>query len=300
MRYSFWPVASQSWPDILSLSLKAEALGWDGVWVADHFMPNQVDVDGPVHEAMAMVSALGALVPRVRIGPLVLGNTYRHPAVLANAAVTADHISGGRLILGLGAGWQENEHVAYGLPYYTVGERLKRLDEACVVIRSLMAERRTDLDGRFYHLAAAPLEPKPVNKKIPIMIGGAGEKVTLRIVATHADEWNCWATVDTFKHKSAVLDQHCERLERDPATIARSSAALVYLSDDPAVVRRIREEPQPRQSIAGNAEQLREIIAEYEAAGLDELIVPDFHMTSGCGAEKTEFMQRFIEEVAQR
>lgn len=298
MRFSFWPVASQSWQDILALSQHAEKTGWDGVWVADHFMPNQADVSGPTHEVWSMVAALSALVPRIRIGPLVLGNTYRHPAVVANMAATTDHISGGRLVLGLGAGWQENEHDAYGLEFYTVGGRLRRFDEACGIIRSLLGEHRTTLDGKFYQLKDAPMEPKPPNGKIPIMIGGGGEKVTLRIVATHADEWNTWANLDTFKHKSGVLDRHCADQNRDPATIDRSVAALVHLSDDQKLVRSIRDNPQPRQSIAGNVAQLVDVIGEYAQAGLDELIVPDFHLPQGCTQSKLDFMDRLIEDVA--
>ena len=138
---------------------------------------------------------MAAAVPRLRLGPLVLGNTYRHPAVLAKMAATVDHISGGRLVLGLGAGWQENEHLAFGLEYSTVGGRLRRLEEACRVIRSMFDNRRSTIDGKFYQVTEAPLEPKPVQARLPLMIGGGGEKVTLRIVAQHADEWNTWGDV---------------------------------------------------------------------------------------------------------
>lgn len=298
MRISFWPQATQSWNDILTLCQHAERSGWDGIWVADHFMPNLADNSGPMHEVWSLLSALAALVPRVRVGPLVLGNTYRHPAVVANMAASLDHVCNGRLVLGLGAGWQENEHAAYGLPFYTVGERLRRLDEACHVIRSLISEPRTSLDGRYYTLHDAPLEPKPVNGRIPILIGGGGEKVTLRIVASHADEWNIWATLDTYRHKAGVLAGHCERQGRDPASIERSVCALVTLSDDAEAVRRVREEPQARQSVAGNVEQMREVLSAYAEAGVDEFIVPDFNLPRGAPAEKIEWMDRFIEEVA--
>jgi alkanesulfonate monooxygenase SsuD/methylene tetrahydromethanopterin reductase-like flavin-dependent oxidoreductase (luciferase family) len=242
------------------------------------------------------VAGLAACVPRIRIGPLVAGNTYRHPAVVANMAATIDHMSGGRLVLGLGAGWQENEHRAYGLEYYTVGERLRRLEEACQVIKALFNEPRANFQGRFYRLEDAPMEPKPVQKPLPLMIGGGGEKVTLRITARYADEWNVWGDVDRLRQKMGVLDGHCENVGRDPRAIQRSAAVLVYLSDDPAVVKRIREEPQARPSIAGNSAELADIVAEYARAGVDELIVPDFHMEPGTA--KTEFLDRFIEEVA--
>jgi F420-dependent oxidoreductase-like protein len=296
MRFSFWPIARQPWTDVLTLARHVERTGWDGIWYADHFMPNTEDAQDPCHEVWTTVAGLAVSVPRLRIGPLVSGNTYRHPAVVANMAATIDHMSGGRLVLGMGAGWQENEHRAYGLEYYTVGERLRRLEEACQVIKALFSEHRANFQGRYYRLEDAPLEPKPVQTPLPLMIGGGGEKVTLRIAARYADEWNVWGDVDRLRQKMRVLDGHCESLGRDPHSIQRSAAVLVYLSDDPALVRRIREEPQARPSIAGNPAQLADIVAAYAQAGVDELIVPDFHMQPGTA--KTDFLDRFIEEVA--
>lgn len=300
MRFSFWPNASQTWTDILKLSQYAEAVGFDGLWVADHFMPNTEDRVGPTHEVWTLVSALGALVPRVRIGPLVLGNTYRHPAVVANMAASADHVTDGRLVLGIGAGWQENEHTAYGLDYFTVGGRLRRFEEACAVIRGLLREQRSTFDGRFYQLSDAPLEPKPLQSHLPIMIGGGGEKVTLKIVAKYADEWNIWGSVDTFRHKNSILNQHMETLGRAASDVGRSVAALVHLSDDAALIKKINDEPQPRATIAGDANQLVDIVGAYQDLGLTELIVPDFHFGTGATREKMDFMARFIEEVARK
>jgi len=123
MRFSVWPGSANTWEDTLNVAKHAEATGWDGVWFADHFMPNQADTSGPTAEAWTTIAALSALVPRVRIGTLVTGNTYRHPAVLAKMAAQCDVISGGRIVLGLGSGWQENEHAAYGLEFSTVPGR---------------------------------------------------------------------------------------------------------------------------------------------------------------------------------
>ena len=156
MHFSVWPNASQSWSEIVAMARHAEQTGWDGVWIADHFMPNGDDVSGPVHEGWALISGLAAVVPRVRIGALVSGNTYRHPAVLAKTAVTADHISGGRVVLGLGAGWQENEHRHYGIPLGTAGERLGRLEEACQVVKGLLRQDRTTIEGRYYVYVPRP------------------------------------------------------------------------------------------------------------------------------------------------
>jgi len=296
MRFSFWPIARQSWQDVLALARHVERTGWDGIWYADHFMPNTPGANDPCHEVWTTVAGLASCVPRIRIGPLVIGNTYRHPAVVANMAATVDHMSGGRLVLGMGAGWQENEHRAYGLEFYTVGERLRRLEEACQVIKALFTEHRVSFEGRYYRLEDAPLEPKPIQDPLPLMIGGGGEKVTLRIAARYADEWNVWGDVDRLRQKMRVLDGHCEAIGREPDAIERSAAILVYLSDDRALVKRIREEPQARPSIAGNPAELADIVAEYAQAGVDELIVPDFHMEPGTA--KTDFLDRFIEEVA--
>ena len=296
MRFSFWPVNGQSWDTVLTLAQHVERTGWDGIWYADHFMPNTQSAQGPAQEVWSILSALAVAVPRLRIGPLVLGNTYRHPAVVAKMAATLDHISGGRLVLGMGAGWQENEHSKYAMPYHTVGKRLRMLDEACQVIKALFNEERANFAGRYYQLVDAPLDPKPLQKTLPLMIGGAGEKVTLRIVAQLADEWNVWGDVERLRQKMTILDQHCEQQQRDPASIQRSAAVLVFLSDDPKLVKRLREEPQPRPTIAGNAAQLADIIADYAAAGVQELIVPDFHLPHG--TEKIDFLDQFIEQVA--
>ena len=150
MRFSVWPTANQAFDEVLSCARHAEATGWDGFWFADHFMPMSSETDEPTLECWAVVAAIAALVPRLRLGTLVCGNTYRHPAVLAKQASTVDALSGGRFVLGMGAGWQENEHVAYGIPFYTVAERGKRLEEACRVITSLFREHRVDFDGAYY------------------------------------------------------------------------------------------------------------------------------------------------------
>ena len=216
MRFSYWPSPTQPWSEVLHLAQHVERKGYYGVWYADHFMPNEGDVSTPWNESWTMIAALAAAVPRLRVGPLVSGNTYRHPAVLAKMAATIDHVSGGRVVLGLGAGWQENEHRAYGIEFSTVGGRLARLDEACQVIKGLFTQPRTTFQGKYYQLTDAPLEPKPAQQPLPLLVGGGGEKVTLRIAAKYADEWNVWGDPATLRHKMEVLDRHCESLGRDP------------------------------------------------------------------------------------
>ncbi len=295
MRFSFWPGPTQPWTEILSLARHVESKGWDGLWFADHFMPDGEDTSAPWSEAWTTIAALAAAVPRLRLGPLVTGNTYRHPAVLAKMAATVDHISGGRLVLGLGAGWQENEHRAYGIAFHTLGGRMRRFEEACRVIKALFSADSTTLEGEYYRLVDAPLEPKPVQSPLPLLIGGGGEKVTLRIAAQYADEWNVWGNVSTLQHKMAILDRHCEAVDRDPAEIQRSAVALLVLSDDEQLLAKMRARTE-RPMIVGNVEELREIVRAYSEAGVDELIIPDFNL--GPRERKISVLDRFIDEVA--
>lgn len=296
MRFSIWPRLSQPWDDVLDACRHAEASGWDGAWVADHFMPNAAEVDDPVDECWTTLAALAASVPRIRLGALVSGNTYRHPAVLANMAATTDRISGGRLVLGLGAGWQVNEHEAYGIPLPPVPERLARLEEACQVVTGLLRQRRTTIEGTHYQLRDAPLEPKPLQSPLPLLIGGGGEKVTLRIAARYADEWNTWGLPDLLRHKMAVLDRHCEEQGRDPATISRSAQAILVMSDDADVLARARAASSPMPMLVGTPSEVRDVVAAYAEAGVDELIVPD--RTLGSPERRREAMDRFLAEVA--
>lgn len=297
MRFSFWPAPSQPFNDVLELARHVESTGWDGLWYADHFMPNAEDTSTPWPEAWITLAAL-AQVPRLRLGTLVTGNTYRHPAVLAKMAATLDHISDGRVVLGIGSGWQENEHKQYGIPFYTVSERLKRLDEACQVIKSLFSETKSNFNGKYYQLADASLEPKPVQSPLPLLIGGGGEQVTLKITAKYADEWNVWGTVETLRHKMAVLDQHCADIGRDPKSIKRTAVALLFMSEDNGFLEKMRSAELQQAAIIGTPAEVKEIVADYAAAGVDELIVPDF--TLGPREQKIATLDTFITEVAGR
>ncbi len=298
MKFSFWPNPAQKYEEVLELAKHVEQTGWDGFWYADHFMPNAPDTSTPWPEAWTTLTAVGATVPRIRVGTLVSGNTYRHPAVLAKMVATLDHITGGRVVLGLGSGWQENEHDHYGIPFYTTRERLDRLDEACQIIKSLYTNTKTDFDGRFYQLKDASLEPKPVQHPLPLLIGGGGEKRTLRITAEHANEWNVWGDVAILRQKMEVLDQHCADVGRDPKEIQRTAVALLFMSEDNAFLEQMRNAELQQPALIGTVEEIREIVEEYEAIGVDELIVPDF--TLGEHRKKVETLDRFIKEVAGR
>jgi F420-dependent oxidoreductase-like protein len=297
LRLSIWPNASQSWDDVLATARHAEDTGWDGVWVADHFMPSIGDDGGPTNEVWAFLAGLAVTTERVRIGSLVCGNTYRHPAVLANQAASVDVMSGGRLVLGLGAGWQENEHRAYGITLPPVKERLDRFEEACQVVRYLTTQERTTLDGSHYQLEQAPLNPKPAQERLPLLVGGGGEKRTMRIAAAYADEWNVWGTPGTLRHKCAVLDRHCDDIGRDPESIRRSCQALVFLSDDESFLENMRQAQLPMAAMIGTPSQVTDIIGEYVEAGVAELIVPDFTLPP-VGEQRWEVMGR-LQEAAK-
>ena len=298
MHFSFWPNPAQDFETVAGLCAHAEATGWDGIWYADHFMPNAEDTSAPWPECWTTLTALALRVPRGRLGTLVIGNTYRHPAVLAKMAVTLDHLSGGRLVLGLGAGWQENEHRQYGIPFYTVRERLERLDEACEMITGLLRNEKTSFRGRHYTLDDASLEPKALQEPLPLLVGGGGEKVTLRIAAKWAHEWNVWGTPETLAHKIGVLGEHCRALGRDPSTIRKSAQALLFMSDDEAWLEQMRARPMQMATMIGTPAELRDVVAAYADAGVDELIIPDF--TLGAGDAKRAAMDRFLKEVAGR
>ncbi|MDZ7733724.1 MAG: TIGR03560 family F420-dependent LLM class oxidoreductase [Acidimicrobiia bacterium] len=226
MRFSYWANSEQPWASILETAQHVEAAGWDGIYVADHFMSGFGDETAPHLECWSMLAGLAAAVPRLRLGPLVTSNTYRHPAVLANIASTVDAISGGRVVLGLGAGWQENEHRAYGIDLPPVGERFDRLEEACEIVTRLLRDERTTFEGEHYTLRDAPLAPKPTD--MPLLIGGGGEKRTLRIAARYADEWNvweaptCWPTRDPCWRSGAT--RSAATPPRSPTPPRRSSS----------------------------------------------------------------------------
>jgi F420-dependent oxidoreductase-like protein len=229
---------------ILKVWREADALpAFEHAWLFDHFAPIGGELDGPCMDGWTLLSALAVQTSRIHVGHMVLGNTYRHPAVLAHMAATLDVISNGRFDLGLGAGWNEYEHTSMGIPLYTPGERIRRLGEACELIKLLWTEHLANFDGRYYQLAEARCNPKPVQKPYPsFVLGGSGEQLTLRVVARHANVWNfVGGPVDTFKHKVDILRQHCAEVGRDSAEIELSIQAMVDYDDLPGTARRIQE-----------------------------------------------------------
>ena len=307
MRFGvFTSMGFQTWSGLLDLWRHLERTGWDIACVTDHFMPNTKEREGAMLESWSSLSALAALVPRMRVGTIVLGNTYRHPSLVAKMAAQVDIISEGRLLLGMGSGWQENEHEAYGIPFYTMRERLERLDEACQVMRSLWTESRSTFKGRFYQLSDAPLEPKPMQTPHPeLMIGGGGEKITLRIVAKHADRWNIWGGPKTAARKGAILDDHCAAVGRDPKTVKRAANMALMITDKKSDIDALAESigkrmgvhvADPRDTcLAGTPEQIGDQLRELQAAGVDMVFVPSMLRPL---PELRPDLDRFIAEIA--
>jgi F420-dependent oxidoreductase-like protein len=233
---------------------------FDAGWTYDHFYPmaggrTVGDVAGgePVYEGWTMLAAMSQVVARLRFGVLVTANTFRHPAVLANMAATLDVISGGRLEIGLGAGWAEQEHVAYDIDLPPPKERFDRLEETCEILHLLLTREVTDFDGPFHRLRAARCDPKPIQRpRPPIVVGGVGEKRTLRIAARWADQWNLpGGDPDLLRRKIAVLHRHCADVGRDPADIEVSV--------------KVRADTNPGA--------LADLIAGHHAAGAGHVIV---------------------------
>jgi F420-dependent oxidoreductase-like protein len=302
MRFSIWPSPDWSWDEIHGVAVHCEQAGWDGVYFADHFMPNgpgPAPLDGNVMECWSVIAALAATVPRIRLAPLVTSVTYRHPAVLANIAASVDHVSEGRLTLGIGAGWQENEHAAYGLALGTIRERMDRFEEAVQILRGLLSQPRTTFAGQYFQVADAPNQPAPVQGRLPLLIGGGGERRTLRIAAQYADHWNSWTTPEVLAHKVSVLRAHCEQVGRDPDQIHVSTQAVLYLSTDEAWLREKRQArpAQPGQPvIVGTPAEVADILGRYQEAGAGEFIIPARPIGSVAHARET--CDLFMAEVA--
>jgi F420-dependent oxidoreductase-like protein len=272
-------------PSYVELWRTAEELGLDWASVFDHFMPIQADPTGPCFEGLALLAAMAAHTERLRCGIIVVGVTYRSPAVLANVAATIDHISGGRLEFGLGGAWYELEHAQYGIPFPPIGQRLAMMGEAAVILKSLWTESRTTFSGRHYQLQDAMCEPKPLQTpRIPLWIGGAGERVTLRHVAAQADGWNTFLMpLDEFDHKLSVLDAHCDDVGRARSEIRVQLVVQAVLGADE---REVSDQLQARadglgvdadalgaQVLAMTPEQLTEHLRGYVDRGVGDFLL---------------------------
>jgi F420-dependent oxidoreductase-like protein len=213
------------WPELVERVQLAEQAGFDGAWVFDHFTPLYGDPRGPCFEGWTLLAGLAARSSRIRLGVLVTGVTYRNPSILATEAVTVDHISNGRLEIGMGAAWHQPEHEQLGIPFPPLKERAERLEEAIQVIRLLMTKDGARFAGRHYQLEDAGYHPRPIQKPHPpIWVGASGEQLMLPIVARQADAWHAFGSQEAMAAKSRRLDQLAEKAGRDPTTILRSAS----------------------------------------------------------------------------
>lgn len=275
MKFSMWIPSEYEWSEVADLAQLADAGDWDTVWFADHYMPNTGDlsiIDGDIYEAWSILPAIAAITSRVRIGPLVSPTSIHHPALLAKRAATIDRISNGRFVLGLGAGWQINEHNAYGFDLEAPGPRVSRFEEAIEIVRSLLDNERTTFDGAFYSFADAPAQPRPVQDQLPIVVGTASPRM-LRATARFAQEWNTWGEPSLAAEKMQLFHRACDQVGTDPQSMRKSVQALVFMSENPETLAKYREIAEPGRAIVGTPAELVEQIGQYQADGFDEFIL---------------------------
>jgi alkanesulfonate monooxygenase SsuD/methylene tetrahydromethanopterin reductase-like flavin-dependent oxidoreductase (luciferase family) len=270
------------WPAFLESGLRAERLGYHSLWTWDHLYPIVGSSDGPIFEGWLTLAAWAQATDRVRIGLMVGANTFREPALTAKMATTLDHISNGRAILGIGAAWFEEEHVAFGLPYGEgAPERLRWLAEALPVMRGMIRGEKPSAAGRRYHARAVRNDPPPVQKHLPLLVGGGGEQVTLKLVARFADANNVGGGIANVRRKEEILLRHCEAVGRDPKEIERTAGlGVVVIRDSREEARRVsdaiferngRAQPWENQP-AGTPEDVAAYLAPYLELGYRHLI----------------------------
>jgi len=248
---AFW-VNRTTWPEVLDAALAVERAGWDSIWIDDHLLVDEGgDTDAKL-EGWAILAALATTTTRTRLGVLVAANTFRNPGLTAKLATTLDHLSGGRAVLGLGGGWFEREHAAYGIDFGGgFGERLDRLDEATGLITRLLDGERVTHTGRFYTLRDALVAPRPVQARLPILVGGSGPTRTLRTTARYADLWNGFGEPDRIAEVSAVLEQRCAEIGRPFEAIERTVTANVVIRDTEEYARGAWEATAVRHGLVG-------------------------------------------------
>ncbi len=285
---AFW-INRTSWPDLRDACFAVERAGWDTLWIDDHLLADEGDWTDAKLEGWATLAALAALTHRVRLGLLVGANTFRSPGLTAKLAATLDHMSDGRAILGLGGGWFEREHDAFGLDFGSgFGDRLDRLEEAVILIRRLLDGERVTHDGRYYTMRDAVCAPRPVQPRLPIMIGGSGPTKTLRTTARHADLWNGFGTPDRIATTSDLLRERCDEVGRAFEAIDRTVTVHAVIRDDPiaaadawdetahahGIVGRIGADGGERGlSVGGPPGDVAAFIDGYGAIGVQEVIV---------------------------
>ena len=283
---NLWSQASD-WPAFLRAAQRADELGFDHFWTWDHLLAIFGEPDQPIFEGYTALAAIAASTSRIRLGLFVGANTFRNPALAVKAITTIDHISGGRAVLGIGGAWFELEHRAFGLDFGSgFGQRLDWLAEAVPAMRALLdGETVTSAPGGRYAFDGLRIDPPPLQARLPIMIGGAGERKTLRIVAEHADIWNAFGTPEVLAHKDAVLRAHCADVGRDQAAIERTVGCKITIRSTEAEAERVRRAmlAHNRTSLesvegdetfwTGTPEQIAETMVAYRRIGFHTFIV---------------------------
>jgi alkanesulfonate monooxygenase SsuD/methylene tetrahydromethanopterin reductase-like flavin-dependent oxidoreductase (luciferase family) len=289
------------WPSLLAAGIRADRLGYDTLWCWDHLYPIIGEPRGPIFEGWLTNAAWAQATSRVRIGLMVGANTFRNPALVAKMAATLDHISGGRAILGIGGAWFEEEHRDFGLEFGSgFPERLRWLGEALPILRGMLDGAEPTAAGPRYASRHTRNEPAPVQARLPILVGGGGEKVTLKLVAKYADMNNLGGSIEAVRRKEAVLLEHCSAVGRDPSEIERTvGTGVVFIRDDRAEAeRRFRAafernligQPWENQPV-GTPEDVAEMLAPYVALGYR-------HLIAGIPSDyDEESMARFVTEV---
>ncbi|HEX5588707.1 MAG TPA: TIGR03560 family F420-dependent LLM class oxidoreductase [Candidatus Limnocylindrales bacterium] len=277
-----------TWPAVRDAALTAEAAGFDSVWLDDHLLNDEGDPLAPKLEGWTALAALAAVTSRVTLGHLVAANTFRNPGLVAKQATTIDHVSGGRFVLGLGGGWFEREHDAFGIDFgATVGERLDRLDEAAGLIRRLLDGETVTHEGRHYRMHDAVCEPRPLQPHLPILIGGSGRTKTLRTAARYADLWNGYGLPDRIAEVSGWLRERCDEIGRPFEAIRRTVAMDIVVRDTVDAARAAYREIATRHGIpvepdpadgepgldaGGPPGSIAELLRGHAAIGVDEVM----------------------------
>ncbi len=291
------------WPAFKATHLRAEELGYESLWTMDHIYPPMKPADGPIFEAFTAMSAIAEVTSRASISVMVASNTYRNPAMLTKIITTIDHISGGRAILGVGAGWAEHEHAGFGFEFgASVGERLRWLKEALPVMRGMLDGTNPSSSGPHYAIKEAHNEPPPLQERMPILIGGSGRKVTLRLVAEYADMCNIGGSPANVLDADAALMRHCEDIGRDEKEIERSiDVGVPTIRDSRAQAFRDRDaifqtqEQRPwKNQPTGTPEDVFEWLARYVEIGYHHLV---FYWPTPYDYET---MERMVTEVRPR
>jgi alkanesulfonate monooxygenase SsuD/methylene tetrahydromethanopterin reductase-like flavin-dependent oxidoreductase (luciferase family) len=278
---AFW-INRTGWPALRDAALAAEGSGWDSIWLDDHLLCDEGEDLDPKLEGWTALAALAPLTSRVRLGHLVTAVTFRNLGVIAKMATTLDHVSGGRFVLGLGAGWHPREHAAFGIDFGSgFGERLDRLDEAAGLLRRLLDGEVVTHHGRFYDLDRAACAPRPLQARLPILIGGTGRTKTLRTVARVADIWNAYATPEQLVELQAILAAHGDAVGRDVGTIERQVYVNVVVRSSAGAAHEAWAQVRAAHGIVpgedplhagGSPAEVAAALLPWVRAGVDEIV----------------------------